>query len=72
MERSLHPVRVELLREVNDRIREIGDGFDHPRDGIEFICECGANGCVARASLHPEEYDRLRAHTGSRVLASGH
>ena len=63
--------RVELLREVNDRIREIGDGFDYPGVGLEFLCECGADDCSEKVPLAPDEYDRL-PKARRRLIAPGH
>jgi hypothetical protein len=62
---------LELLREVNDRIREIGDGFDYPGDGLEFICECGADDCSEKVSMAPDEYDRL-PKARRPLIAPGH
>jgi hypothetical protein len=63
------PVRSELLREVNDRIREVG------RDGdvssLEFVCECGGGSCIAMVELTTGEYDGIRKTTNS-VLAPDH
>jgi hypothetical protein len=63
------PVRSELLREVNERIREVG------RNGsaasLEFVCECGGGDCVAMVELPPGEYDGIRSEARF-VLAAGH
>ena len=63
------PVRSELLREVNERIREVG------RDGhgaaLEFVCECGGGECVSLVQLTFGEYDGIRLGTGL-VLAADH
>jgi len=65
-------MRAELLREVNDRIRELGDGVDFTDTGIEFICECGARDCMAKVALPTDEYDRLRLHPEPSIVAPGH
>jgi hypothetical protein len=65
------PLRGALLKEVNDRIREVGDGSDLKDAGLEFLCECGMTGCVAQIPLAGNDYDRLRA-SGGVVLADGH
>jgi hypothetical protein len=63
------PVRSTLLREVNDRIREVG------RDGdvssLEFVCECGGGSCIAMVELTTGEYDGIRKTTNP-VLAPDH
>ena len=64
-------MRSELLREVNDRIREVGEPSQATDEGLEFICECGGRGCQAMVMLSPSEYDGIR-HAAGFVLASGH
>jgi hypothetical protein len=66
----------ELLREVNSRIAGT-DLVSDEWDTLDFLCECGADGCVATVSLTLSEYEtssksglifaeahepRLRAH----------
>lgn len=63
------PVRSELLREVNDRIREVGREGDFP--SLEFVCECGNGGCIEVVELTAAEYDRIRAKSGV-VFAADH
>ena len=63
------PVREELLREVNDRIREVG--LDGSVDSLEFVCECGGGGCAAMVELTAGEYEGIRLQAGF-VLAAGH
>ena len=65
------PVRSELLREVNNRIREIGREGAESVTGLEFVCECGGGECVAMVGLTAEEYDGIRLGRGV-VLAVGH
>jgi len=62
-------LRSELLREVNDRIREVG-GEGSP-SSLEFVCECGGGTCVAMVELTAGEYDGIR-DTAVLVLADGH
>jgi len=68
---SREPLRSELLREVNNRIREVGEPSQARDDGLEFICECGGRGCEEMVMLSVNEYDGIRLATGS-VLAVGH
>ena len=65
------PVRSELLREVNERIREVGREGDRLPDGLEFVCECGNGGCEAMVELSASAYDGIRRGEGL-VLAAGH
>jgi len=65
------PVRSEVLREVNERVREVGRNGHGSLNSLEFICECGDGGCVAMVELTTGEYDHIRLGTGL-VLAAGH
>ena len=65
------PVRSEVLREVNERIREVGRNGHGSLNSLEFICECGGGACVAMVELTTGEYDRIRLGTGL-VLAASH
>jgi hypothetical protein len=64
-------VRSELLREVNDRIREVGREGTESANGLEFVCECGGGECVALVELTLTQYDGIRIENG-HVLALGH
>jgi hypothetical protein len=65
------PVRSELLREVNARIREVGREGTESVNGLEFVCECGDGDCVSMVELTTLEYDDIRLERGL-VLATGH
>jgi len=65
------PLRSELLREVNERIREVGNDSGSPASGLEFVCECGGRSCEAMVELSRDEYDGIR-HGAGLVLANGH
>jgi hypothetical protein len=65
------PVRTELLREVNDRIRDVGRNGSGSLTSLEFVCECGDGDCVAMVELSTGEYDGIRLGYGF-VLAAGH
>ena len=60
---------MNLLREVNDRIRERAGrlGGDSPS---RFVCECGEPGCVQTIVLTLAAYDaRRNSGTSARILA---
>lgn len=59
--------RIELFREVNDRIYELLASADPDLPG-EFLCECGAE-CGRRAELLPAAFEALRSG-GRAVLSS--
>ena len=65
------PVRSELLREVNDRIREVSLDAAGAVDTFEFVCECGGGDCVAMVELTARQYEGIRLRSGL-VLAAGH
>jgi PAS domain S-box-containing protein len=59
--------RGALLREVNDRIREIA-GREENDSLWEFVCECGKTGCPT-VMLTLAEYDEARRGRGIFVAA---
>lgn len=59
--------RGALLREVNDRIRQIA-GREENDSLWEFVCECGRPGC-ATVMLTLAEYDEARLGSGVFVPA---
>jgi hypothetical protein len=72
---NTRPDHEELVRDVNDHIREILEGFSASNG--EFICECDLIACTERVSLTLREYDTLRevravGSDGRRVLAAKH
>jgi hypothetical protein len=67
--------RRSLLREVNERIREVNGGFvllgDTP-DWVDVFCECGAAGCLERVRVRSQLYEEIRTLEGHFLVASGH
>ena len=62
---------MELAREVNDAIADIGRKLEVGDTGLDFFCECGANGCLERLPLTVSTFDSLRS--GSEpLLVDGH
>ena len=51
--------RIELFREVNDRIHELLASTDPDLPG-EFLCECGED-CGRRVELLPAAFEALRS-----------
>jgi hypothetical protein len=59
-----------LFREVNERLLELSEG---PRvESMDFLCECSREECVETIQLSFAEYERVRAHPTSFVIAPGH
>ena len=71
MSQSLRPlVRNRLLfREVNERVRDALARHEGP---LEFLCECGDDGCIDTVLLDVPAYERVRAHSNLFLVASGH
>src|SRR5690349_13222945 len=60
-----------LFREVNERVREIDEGFGGGGSPGAF-CECGDAGCTQRVDVTPEEYARVRSDPRAFVVLPGH
>ena len=62
-----------LLRELNERIAEVGAGFGFERGGrMRFVCECGSDECVQAIELTLAEYEAVRAHARRFAIAPDH
>jgi hypothetical protein len=63
-----------LLREVNDRIEDVGERLSVlPNDGrLDFRCECGRGGCTTMISMSVREYEHLRSDNDRFAVAPGH
>src|SRR5690349_3343819 len=60
-----------LLREVNDRIEEIGAPAND-QQWIGFVCECGNVGCTDQVHLDRDEYEAVRANAQHFLTVVGH
>jgi hypothetical protein len=63
-----------LFRDVNERIREINEGFacDGAPDRFEILCECGVVDCVERLEVSVSEYKEIRRGERNFVVMAGH
>ena len=61
-----------VFREVNERLRELGEGFSLVSEVAEFVCECGDSGCAERVQLPLSEYERVRSDAKWFVVVPGH
>ena len=63
-----------LLREVNDRIEEVGVHLSvmPADDKLDFRCECGQPDCDAFVSLTVSEYEHVRANNDRFAVVPGH
>jgi hypothetical protein len=72
-ERGLRIGRNEIVfREVNERLREIGEGFSLVSEFAEFVCECGDSACTERIQLALADYERVRSDPKWFVIVPGH
>ena len=55
---------------MNERIAENAERFE--AGSTEFICECGDPQCVHRLEATLEEYEEVREHGATFLLAPGH
>jgi hypothetical protein len=61
-----------LLREVNERVREVAAPLLGARKEGEFLCECGDEACIETIRLDVEEYEAVRASPHRFVMVPGH
>ena len=58
-----------LFREVNERVRELNEGFSLVLPMGEWICECANDTCVERITFSAAEYEAVRRDRTSFVVA---
>jgi len=66
-----------LLRDVNDRIKEVVQRFGNGEAGTEaddadFLCECGRQNCTESVRMSIREYEGLRRDKNHFVVFPGH
>jgi hypothetical protein len=63
-----------LLREVNERIHEVGERLQVlPQDDrLDFRCECGRPSCEGYVSMTAPDYERVRSDNDRFVVVPGH
>jgi hypothetical protein len=61
-----------VFREVNERLRELGEGFSLISEVAEFVCECATASCTARIQMPLSEYERVRSDPKWFVVVPGH
>lgn len=63
-----------LLREVNERIHEVGERLQVlPDNGeLDFLCECGGPTCGKVVQMQATDYQRVRADSDRFVIVPGH
>jgi hypothetical protein len=63
-----------LLREVNDRIHEVGERLQvlPDDDRLDFRCECGRPSCEEYVSMTASEYQHVRSDNDRFAVVPGH
>jgi hypothetical protein len=61
-----------LFREVNERIKEIGESFSLVATHASFVCECADTACAEQLALTLEEYAAVRANPERFIVVPGH
>lgn len=61
-----------LFREVNERLRELGEGFSLVAEQADFICECGSSSCTEQIRMTLAEYETVRADPKRFFVRPGH
>jgi hypothetical protein len=63
-----------LLREVNERIEDVGRRLQVLPDDhtLDFLCECGSSDCDDTVSMTVGDYEHVRADNDRFVLVPGH
>jgi hypothetical protein len=61
-----------LFREVNERLKEVGQSFSLVAETARFVCECGELGCAEPIEMTLADYERLRADPTHFAIKPGH
>jgi hypothetical protein len=61
-----------LFRQVNERLRELGEGFSVVAERADFVCECADERCMEPIQLTLGDYERVRSDPRWFVVIRGH
>lgn len=61
-----------LFRQVNERLREISEGFSLATESADFVCECGSASCAEPIRMTLAEYEAIRAEPELFFIVPGH
>lgn len=61
-----------LFRQVNERLRELGESFSVVAERADFVCECADERCADPIHLTLGEYERVRSDPRWFVVVRGH
>jgi hypothetical protein len=60
-----------LFREINERVKELNEGFSLLIPQGEWICECADDMCTERIEMSAEEYEAIRLDGARFFVAPG-
>lgn len=61
-----------MFRNVNERLRELGEGFSVVTEEAEFVCECGIASCTESVRMPLSSYEGIRSDPKRFFLIKGH
>lgn len=61
-----------LFRQVNERLKEIGQSFSFVSESAEFVCECGVASCAQPIRMTLADYERIRQNPTWFAVIPGH
>lgn len=61
-----------VFRDVNERIHDSANRYEHGLERIPFLCECPVEDCVEIIRLTQDEYSQIRADPRHFLTAVGH
>lgn len=61
-----------VFREVNERLKEIGESFSLVTEVADFVCECANTSCTDRIHMPLEAYEHVRSDPKWFVIRKGH
>jgi hypothetical protein len=61
-----------LFREINERLRELGEGFSLVSETTEFVCECANTSCTERVRMTLATYEEIRSDPKRFFVVKGH
>jgi hypothetical protein len=61
-----------LLRQVNERLRDLGESFSVVAEQADFVCECADARCAEQIQLTLDAYERVRSESRWFVVIREH
>jgi hypothetical protein len=61
-----------LFREVNERLRDLGESFSLVTEEAEFVCECANTTCLERVHMSLSSYEEIRSDPKRFFVVKGH